>query len=40
MKKALRRNRNAVTDRVRLSAKFSLPVICRTAKDNAVSVAG
>lgn len=40
MKKALRRNRKAVADRVRLSIKFSLPVICRTAKLKAVKVAG
>ena len=40
MKKALRRNRNAVNERLSLRIKFSLPVICRTAKLKAVNVAG
>ena len=40
MKKALKRNRKAVIDNVIVKIKFSLPVICKTAKLKAVSVAG
>ena len=40
MKKALRRNSNAVNERFSLKIKFSLPVISITAKLKAVSVAG
>jgi hypothetical protein len=40
MKNALKRKRSAVKDRVKLRRKFSLPVICNTAKLKAVSVAG
>ena len=40
MKKALKRNSKAVTDKVIVNTEFSLPVICKTAKLNAVSVAG
>ena len=40
MKKALRRNKSAVNDSVKLRNRFSRPVISSTAKLKAVSVAG
>ena len=40
MKKALRRNRSAVKDNVRIRIKLSLPAISITARLRAVSVAG
>lgn len=40
MKKVLKRNNNAVNERVNLKIKFVLPVTCKTARAKPVSVPG
>jgi hypothetical protein len=40
MKNVLKRNNNAVDERVSLKIRFSLPVTCKTARAKPVSVPG